>query len=104
MKALLLSLILILSGCEMLAMKAGEALVGAGKNGIEADAELTIGQKKEDNDVETHIGDNQKAQTITNNKSGPNGFVILLIVLLAGWAIPAPSRMFAGIKNFFKSS
>lgn len=99
-----LILILCLTGCGSLPFAAiTSALGGSSSNdGVQVGTEdITIGQKKEDNDVETQIGDNQKAQTITNNDSGPNGFIILLIVLLAGWAIPTPAKMFNGIKNFF---
>jgi hypothetical protein len=90
-----------------LAKKAGSALLGVGeKGGIKADAEVTVGKKEEDNDVvtDTQIGDNQTAELIKNENSGPSGWIILLIVLLAGWAIPGPAAMFRGIKDFFRKS
>lgn len=82
-------------------------LLGAGaRGGVQADAEVTVGQKNEDNDVNTEVnlgGDSKTAQSaekITNNhRMSP--WVLLLIVLLAGWAIPDPYRMLSGIRNFF---
>lgn len=80
-------------------------MLGAGSEGIQADAEVTVGQKKEDNDVETsvNIGDKQKAQVIENNDSGPSGYIILLLVLLAGWAIPDPITTLKGIRRGWKA-
>jgi len=103
-RAILLSLTLILGGCEALAMKAGQALVGAGeKGGIEADAEVTIGKKSEDNDIKTDVklgNDNrQEASSISNHNNRMPFYTLLLIILLAGWAIPSPEEMWRGIKK-----
>jgi hypothetical protein len=80
-------------------------LTPAAKSGIEADAEVTIGKKEEAINTDVQVGSNttQEAQTITNTDSGPDGWIILLLVLLAGWAIPSPDVMFRGIRNLFRS-
>lgn len=100
----LLCLAFILGGCETLATSAGKALIGAGEEGgIEADAEVTIGKKSEDNDIKTDVNignDNrQEAHQISNTNNRMPLYTLLLIVLLAGWAIPGPGEMFRGIKK-----
>lgn len=95
-----------LVGCETIAKTAGRAVLGASGKGITADAEVTVGKKEEDNDVETEvrIGEKtQKAQTINNNDTGPDGYIILLLVLLAGWAIPGPLATMRGIRKGWKA-
>lgn len=102
-RALAIAFALVVSSCSW--TDAAKLLTPAAKDGIQADAEVTVGQKNEDNDVsvDTEVGNtNQKAQTINNNDSGPSGWYILLLVLLAGWAIPGPGRTLIGLKNFWR--
>lgn len=95
------------AGCETLALKAGEALVGASsKGGVSANTELTVGQKKENNVIETSFGNQstQEASSITNNVDMNIPFwVIIIIIFLAGWAIPDPKTTMSFLtKNFIK--
>lgn len=95
---------LTLSSCGSLPLGAiTSALGGSSSNdGVQVGTEdITIGQKKEDNDVNVTLGggaDTQQAQVIENN-NGLNPFTLLLLVLLAGWAIPSPLEMFRGIRK-----
>jgi hypothetical protein len=71
-------------------------------NGIELDAELTIGDKEET--IETNVGNesyNQEAQNITNIGDVPV-YIILLLVLMSGWAIPSPGEMGRGLLTFLR--
>ena len=102
----IVSLLVVLSGCEMLATKAGEALLGASSDGIRADAEVTVGQKKEDNDVNVDVGNKSGDQTytaekiVTNTNERMSAWVLITIIFLAGWAIPAPNVMFSSLVSF----
>ena len=103
---MILTLAISTAGCETIAKTAGRAVLGASGKGVTADAEVTVGQKKEDNDVETEVRigeETQKAQTINNNNTGPDGYIILLLVLLAGWAIPDPLTTMRGIRKGWRA-
>ncbi len=72
------------------------------KNGIELDAELTVGDKSEE--INTEVGTNsytQQADQIINSRDIPISWV-LLFTILAGWAIPSPQQMGAGILTFLR--
>ena len=102
--------VLLLWGCSTIGTGALSLLAGSASKGIEADAELTVGKKEETTDVDTQIGDRMgdetfEAQTINiANQHVPTLYVVLM-VLLAGWAIPSPGAMFigvaTGIRDFF---
>lgn len=103
-----LSLTLILIGCGSLPFSAiTSALGGSSSNdGVQVGTEdITIGQKKEDNDISTQIGDNsqQQAGSIVNVAERMPTAWLILIVLLAGWAIPDPQTMGRGLISFFKT-
>jgi hypothetical protein len=105
MRIILLVLLLALPGCAAL-KTAGflTSLGGAASNGINADAELTVGKKEETVDVDTQVGDNstQMATTINNTQDIPLSWV-LLFVLMAGWAIPDPSVMGNGLIKLIRA-
>jgi hypothetical protein len=112
-RACVLVLTLTVASCSW--TDALKILTPAANKGISADAEVTVGQKKEDNDIQTDVkfgGDksesqtqNQQAEKIENtvvkDYSMP-GWVLVAIIFLAGWAIPAPGVMFHGIANFIR--
>lgn len=84
-------------------------LTPAASQGISADAEVTVGKKEEDNDVNTTVqvgGDKSESQTaekiVNNTDERMSPWVLLLIVLLAGWAIPGPYEMVKGIRKVFR--
>ena len=82
-----LVLMVVLSGCSGVA---GMLLPSLGK-GINADAELVVGDKA----VETQVGSRREevvnAQEVQiNNQEIPLQYMLLLI-LMAGWAIPDPA-------------
>lgn len=102
-------LLLSLSACSGLGGSVLGLLGGPASKGIDAEAEITVGKKEEENSVNTQIGDsgdvvkNQRANTINiANKEVPTLYLVLL-VLLAGWAIPTPSAMFLGIARGVRS-
>lgn len=84
------------------------ALGGSSSNdGVQVGTEdITIGKKEEETAVDTQIGDSsestQTANEIINtiNQSGITTGQLLLIILLAGWAIPDPITMFRGLLRF----
>jgi hypothetical protein len=105
MRIILLVLLLSLQGCAAL-KTAGflTSLGGAASNGIEADAELTVGKKEETVEVDTQVGDNstQTATTINNVQDIPILW-IFLFTLMAGWAIPDPSTMGRGLITLIRA-
>ena len=103
---LTLPLLLLVLSCS--ALPIGEVLKGLGgsneNSGVQVETDdIVVGKKEEDNDTEVNVGNDnstQEAQVIkNNNRMSP--WVLLLIVLLAGWAIPGPRTMFRGIKGLF---
>lgn len=117
--ALSLSLLFVLSGCSGLdvAKKLAKSAVGA-ESGVEVDA--NVGQAKTEG--EDSVAQNANtAVSVAGGKTeenfeGPVGQVIneagleihelLLLVLLAGWAIPSPTEMVLGfartIRDFIR--
>lgn len=107
-KAATIALVVLLSGCGSLPFGAiTSALGGSSSNdGVQVGTEdITIGQKKEDNDISTQVGDNsqQQAGSIVNVAERMPTSWLVLIVLLAGWAIPDPQTMGRGLLSFFKT-
>lgn len=91
------------SGCS--AFDVVKGVLGGGSNsnsGVQVETDdVVIGKKEEDNDVAVTlgVGGNQQAETIENQ--GPSTFVIILLCLLAGWAIPSPMEMLRGLRNAY---
>lgn len=94
---------ILMTGCSTLAGPVLGLLAGPAGDGISADAEVTVGKKEEAVNVDTQLGDNNKqtASVINNTQRIPTSWLIL-IVLLAGWAIPDPQTMGRGLLSFLK--
>ena len=108
LKIALLALCLTTSGCSMLAQKAGEALLGASDKGIEANANVGKAETEGDSSVAQNANTAVSGQVNSErteeqtyqapveqvvNEAGLDWWVLALIVLLAGWAIPSPGEM-----------
>lgn len=96
------------SGCSMLAEKALD-LAGP-KSGLSVDANVGKGEAEGDQSIAQNAAtavSGQVNETSNETFAGPVGQVIneaslemhelLLLVLLAGWAIPAPKEMLQGL-------
>ena len=104
-KGTLLAFILTLnSGCSMLASKAADLARGGPDKGLEVDA--NVGQAKTEGDGSVAQNANTAVQLDNSSKGVYEGgvgtvvneaglpiHVLLLLVLLAGWAIPSPEEM-----------
>lgn len=104
----ILCLTVILSGCGSLPIPLPDFGGTNSNSGVQVDTEdVVVGKKEEDNDVSTKFGGDkastQTAETITNIEKGIGLPALLILVLLAGWAIPDPQTMGRGIINFFKT-
>ena len=110
MKILVLVLALTLSGCSTMGMIGG--LFGD-DSGTEVNTNAQIGKENTQNtaaiQANTEAGDNAQIADQANAVTGTQiinsdlpPWVLLLIALLAGWAIPAPMQMAMGIVNFFR--
>lgn len=94
------------SSCGSLPLSALGALGGSSSNdGVQVGTEdITIGKKEESNELQ--VGDNstQEAERIVNTSvQDIPPYVVLLIVLLAGWAIPDPQTMGRGLLAFINA-
>jgi len=107
-------LLLTLSSCSALAPLAKEALLGGAKQGIEVDA--NAGQAKTEGDdsvaqnANTAVSVDAGKQDIFKgdvgqvvNENGMPLHVLLLFLLLAGWAIPSPQEMGNGLVRLITS-
>lgn len=105
---LLATLIVSSSGCSMLADKALD-LVGGSQSGLDVDANVGKGEAEGDQSIAQNAAtavSGQVNETTSETFEGPVGQVIneagleihelLLVVLLAGWAIPSPREMVVG--------
>ena len=110
--ALLFSLSL--SSCSMLAPLAKDALLGGAQKGIEVDANAGQAKTEGDNSVAQNANtavsvDAGSTETFEGpvgqvvNEAGLPIHVLLLLVLLAGWAIPSPEEMGHGIVRLITS-
>ena len=102
------------SGCSALAPIAKDAILGGAKQGIEARANLGKAEGKGDGSVAQNAN---TAVSVTSGQKevfeGPVGTVIneagmpihilLLLVLLAGWAIPSPEEMGHGLVRIIRA-
>jgi hypothetical protein len=98
---------ILLSSCSAIAPLAKDVLLGGAERGIEARA--NVGQAKTEGDdsvaqnantaVSVDAGSSQEYGAVDTvvNESGLPVHVLLLLVLLAGWAIPSPEEMGHGI-------
>ena len=110
MRITFLVLILIgISSCSVLADKALD-LVGGPQSGLDVDANVGKAEAEGDQSISQNAAtavSGQVNETSNETFQGPVGQVIneaslemhelLLLVLLAGWAIPAPKEMLQGL-------
>ena len=110
MKILVLVLALTLSGCSTMGMIGG--LFGD-DSGTEVNTNAQVGKENTQNNAvvqanteasgEAQVADQaNKVQGTQIINSDLPPWVLLMIALLAGWAIPAPMQMAMGIVNFFR--
>ena len=103
-----------LSSCAALAPLAKDVLLGGAQKGIEAKA--NVGQAKTTGDDSVAQNANTAVSLDAGTKEvfeGPVGqvvneagmpiHVLLLLVLLAGWAIPSPEEMGHGLVRIFNA-
>ena len=110
-KLFALSLIILLSSCSAMdVVKEGaKAALGVSQPGVEVDANLGKGEAEGDQSIAQNANtavSGQVNETSNETFEGPVGQVIneagleihelLLLVLLAGWAIPSPAEMILG--------
>ena len=114
-RTLFIAFTLILSsGCSMLAEKALDTALGGPEKGVEVDA--NVGQAKTEGDgsvaqnANTAVQlDNRREEVFEGsvgtvvNEAGIPIHVLLLIVLLAGWAIPSPEEMGHGLIRLIRA-
>lgn len=107
------------TGCSVLAQKAGEALLGASDKGIEANANVGKAETEGDSSVAQNANtavsgqvNSESTEEVTYqapveqvvNEAGLDWWVLALIVLLAGWAIPSPGEMIRETVALFRPS
>jgi hypothetical protein len=110
MKVLVLLFALTLSGCSTLGMVGG--LFGD-DSGTEVNTNAQIGKENTQNNAavqanteasgEAQVADQAnkiEGTQIINSDLPP--WILIMIALLAGWAIPSPMEMALGIVNFFR--
>lgn len=116
MRTIVIGLILAcLISCTPLDLIKGAAKVGGGQPGVEVDANVGKAETEGDssvaqnanvavagqiNDSETYEG---AVGQVVNN-SGLQLHELLLLVLLAGWAIPSPSEMLVGTARTLRTT
>ena len=106
LRAVVLIALLVTPACGSLPLSALGALGGSSSNdGVQVGTEdITIGKKEESNELQ--VGDNstQSAESIVNTEvQDIPAYVIYLLVLLAGWAIPDPQTMGRGVLAFINA-
>lgn len=110
---LCLTLLLTLSNCAALAPLAMDALAGASQRGIDVDANAGKAETQGDNSiaqnaataVSVDAGTTQDFATVDTvvNEAGLDWWVLGLICLLAGWAIPSPEEMGNGVIRLIRA-
>lgn len=106
MRVILLVVLLALPGCAALkSVGFLTGLGGAASNGINADAEVTIGKKDEQVNTDVQVGDKTSyvGETTVNQVQDIPILWVLLFTLMAGWAIPDPSVMGRGLINLIRA-
>ena len=101
------------SGCSAIAPLAKDVLLGGSKQGIEASANISKGDaegrdsvaQNANTAVSLDAGKRQDYGAVDTvvNEAGLPMHVLLLIVLLAGWAIPSPEEMGHGIVRLIRA-
>jgi hypothetical protein len=109
-----LLLALSLSSCSAIAPLAKDVLLGGAQKGIEVDANAGKAESTGDNNVAQNANTAVSVDAGTTEKfEGPVGqvvneaglpiHVLLLLVLLAGWAIPSPEEMGHGFVRIIRA-
>ena len=107
----LLLLLLFTTACSGIAGKAAELALGRPQTGLEVDA--NVGQAKTEGsdsvaqnaNTAVSVEGGKTEENYTGpvgqviNESGLKPYELLLLVLLAGWAIPSPTEMLLGIAS-----
>ena len=112
MKILVLVLTLMLSGCSSFGLGMVSGLFGD-DSGTEVNTNAQIGKENTQNNAvvqaNTEAGDNAQIADQANSVTGTQiinsdlpPWILIMIALLAGWAIPSPMEMALGIVNFFR--
>jgi len=112
-----LSLSLILSSCSAIAPLAKDMLLGGADKGIEVDANVgqarTEGEGSVAQQANTAVSVGVEEDTIETfegpvgqviNEAGLEMHELLLVILLAGWAIPSPTEMLYGLIGAIRRS
>jgi len=114
-----LLLIVSLSSCSALDIvkEGAKAALGAAQPGIEVDANAGKGEAEGDQSIAQNANtavSGQVNETSNETFEGPVGQVIneagleihelLLLVLLAGWAIPSPAEMIVGFARVIRTA
>jgi len=114
-----LLLIVSLSSCSALDIvkEGAKAALGAAQPGIEVDANAGKGEAEGDQSIAQNANtavSGQVNETSNETFEGPVGQVIneagleihelLLLVLLAGWAIPSPAEMIVGFARVMRTA
>jgi hypothetical protein len=108
-----LLLVVALTGCSFLADRAADLALGGAGSGLSVDA--NAGQAKGEGNqsvaqnaataVSGQVNDTTEFQGNVDKVVTNKGLAVhelLLLVLLAGWAIPGPAEMFRGIGRLFR--
>ena len=102
------------SGCSAIAPLAKDVLLGGAQKGIEAKANIGKAEGRGDGSVaqnaNTAVSVDAGRQEVYEgaidtvvNKNGIPFHVLLLLVLLAGWAIPSPEEMGHGLIRLIRA-
>lgn len=117
-KLFAVSLVILLSSCSAMdVVKEGaKAALGGSQPGLEVRANLGKGEAEGDQSIAQNANtavSGQVNETSNETFEGPVGQVIneagleihelLLLVLLAGWAIPSPAQMILGIAHVIRN-
>ena len=108
------TLTLTLSSCSAIAPLAKDVLLGGAQKGIEVDANAGQAKTEGDNSVAQNANtalsvDAGQTETFEGpvgqvvNEAGLPIHVLLLLVLLAGWAIPSPEEMGHGFIRIIRA-
>lgn len=104
--ALVVGAFTLTSSCGSLPLSPLGMLGGSSSNdGVQVGTEdITIGKKEESNELQVGSNSTQTAESITNTQvQDIPPYVLYLLVLLAGWAIPDPQTMGRGVLSFFRA-
>lgn len=116
LRSVLLSFIITmtLTSCSTLAPIASDMLLGGAKKGLSVDANAGQAKTEGDNSVAQNANtalsvDAGRTETFEGpvgqvvNEAGLPIHVLLLLVLLAGWAIPSPEEMGHGVVRIIRA-